>query len=701
MLLNDFKEQIIYDSYKSKIDNYYVFPGITYSLLDENEDIQQFSLDTERELFEFVENKPRIIVTGGHKSGKSVLAKRIFKYLYDCGKVPILIEASQINNKKIEKTINYIFPEQYSLEDFGYERYKQLDRKDRVAIIDEANLMTTETLNALISFLEIDMGQVIIFSEDKLEMNVRKKVVEALVDDDTVTLNIKPFLYDKRKILISNILNQAGKVNEIEKETIKINDLINMQVKYFDLDPEFIISFVKQYEMDINFRYTAGMNVFNVVYESNIKNNIIVNSNEVDPTHVINILRELAYKMHFEKKCSVKMYEISEVIETYKKDYRQKVNVKAFLDAVINAKIILENDNEFRFKDHTIIAYFVAQALNQKNNQGEDIQENIEILLRNLCFNINSDIVLFLALITNNPKFVDIIINGAKEHFDNKEELSFDLENVKYILDTKLPIKNSVPDKQEREQREHEIAKQEESVKLTDLIEIVNEYDYTDKDLQKIENQVMISFKYIEILSKTLPAFCQNMKVTQQDKLVDLIYHCPNKFLYAILYDIGQDFDDFSNSLYNEISTLRKEKNDGEISLDSVRRVLEQVSSAIVIVLYQLVASTCTNEQSIMALNGFDCKQNTNYYLQNLMMSARVDNIVAFSKKAKKLDKMVDSNLAKSIIRYTVRDYFLRNNNIELHGEAQSLMDHLFNDETSKSIKLNMAKKNLKEKDRT
>lgn len=460
-----------------------------------------------------------------------------------------------------------------------------------------------------------------------------------------------------------------------------------MQVKYFNLDPEFIISFVNQYEKDISFKFTAGLNVFNVVYESSIKNQIIANSSEIDPTHVINILRELAYKMHFEKKSSIKLDEISQVSETYKKDYRQKVNIKAFLDASINAKILIVNENEYRFRDHTIIAYFVAQALNQKYNQGDDIRQNIEQLLRNLCFSINSDIVLFLALITDNPRFVNIVIEGAQRHFENQEELSFDKRNVKYILDTNLPVKDSMPNREEMEQRENEIAKQEEKVKLTDLIELVNEYDYTEEDLEKIENQVMISFKYLEILSKTLPAFCQNMKVPQQDRLVELIYRCPNQFLFAILKDINDDFDDFINDLYNEIITLRKEKNIAEISIQSVRKVLEQISSVLVIALYQLVASTCTNEQSILALNEFNIKNNTNYALQNLMMEARTGDVKAFSKKVKALNKQVENNLSRSIIKFTVRDFFLRNSSIEIHGEAQSLMDQFFNNSAQKKLK--------------
>ena len=83
------------------------------------------------------------------------------------------------------------------------------------------------------------------------------------------------------------------------------------------------------------------------------------------------------------------------------------------------------------------------------------------------------------------------------------------------------------------------------------------------------------------------------------------------------------------------------------------------------------------------------------------MMCARIDDIASFSKKVKILDKKLENNLSKSIIRFTVRDYFLRNSSMDLHGEAQSLMDQFFAGSTRKDIQMNMAKKRFSDKDRT
>ena len=536
--------------------------------------------------------------------------------------------------------------------------------------MDEANLLQIKTLKILLEFLERNFGKVIVFTEEKLDLDIKKQVVNIMVESDTLNLTMKPFLYVKRKRLISNVLEANNSQNrDIESETKRINELINSQVKFFQLNPEFIINFVNQYEKDFRFRFSSGMNVFNVVYESSIRNRIIDNSENIDVTLVINVLREVAFYMHFEKKGAISIDEITNVIEQYQKAYRQKVNIRIFLNTAINAKILVDMGNEMRFIDHTLIAYFVAQALNQKHHQEENIQENLEYLLKNLCFSINSDIVLFLALITNNPKFVNVIIEGAKEHFAQQEELSFEAENIKFLLDASVPVKNSLPSGEERRKREEMLAKQEEEVCFSDLIELVNEYDYSEEDLLKIENQVMISFKYLEILSKTLPAFCQNMKVEQQDILVSLIYKCPNQFLFKILNDINEDFESFCTDIYQDISVLRQEKQIVDTNIDSVKHMIKQISAVLVMALYQVVAFTCASEQTIAALNDFDFNKNSNYKLQNLMMISRVVDVGFFSKRAQELNQELDNKIEKSIIKYTVREYLLRNN-VEEIGRA-------------------------------
>lgn len=697
----EFIDEISVDGSKRNIDDYYVFPSFSYGVLDNQDRMEGHDVDVEAEFFKLISEYDKVVITGDHKSGKTTLARNLFRKFLAMGKTALLITASELNRKKIEKTIQYAFCEQYEEENNAYIKFMQMDTEDKVVILDEANLISQKTLDSLLILFKKFFGKIIILGEENNNLDIKKHVVDVMAEKDTLHLIIKPFLYAKRKKLISNILTcSRGSECNVEKETKKLNELINMQVKYFNLNPEFIINFVRQYEKDYGFQFGSGMNVFNMVYESSIRNRIIENAEEIDAIIVSNILRDLAYYMHFQKKKIVSEKEVIQVIEEYAKTYRQKVKISSFLRVAIEAKILDEDDNGICFKDHTIVAYFVAQALNQKYNQGDNIQGECDYLLKNLCFGINSDIILFLAFVTSNPKFVNMIIEGAKKHFEGQEELSFDKGNIKFLLNTTVPTKDTAPDKQEIQRREVELSKrEEEEIRLTDLVELVNEYDYSEEDLEKTENQIMISYKYLDILSKTLPAFCQNLKADKQDKIVLLIYKCTNQFLFSMLKDIEDNFDEICTILCDKISSLRREKNVPEVTKGNVKSMLEQISALFIIAIYQNTAAMCTTEQTIDALNEFDYNGNSNYKLQNLMMLLQYGDVSIFFKRSRELDAEMNRKLEKDIIKIAVREFFLRNS-VELHGMGQSLMDHFFDENTERKLKMEIAKKKIAQKDR-
>jgi len=554
----EFLKSFYLDENKEKIDKYFVFPITEYREIDEKEEIKSININSHEELMHILNLNDRIVFSGERKSGKTILAKSIYLKYCDNNLYPLYFNADDLNLKKIDKIVQYSFEEQYKKGNSGFEKFLQLDHAEKIAIIDEVELLEKVTFEKIIELFEGIFSKIIIFSEERINFDIHKQVVETLVNKKVIEIDIKPFWYTKRKELIEKVLlKDSQPIDDLDSEIRRINDLINSQIKYFNLNPEFIINFVKQYLRDYRFQFMTGTNVFSVVYENTVRNRIIENTKEIDVNIVLNILREIAFYMHFNKKALITVEEINSNIKTYEETYRQKVNVRLFLNSVLKARIFVESGNSYRFKDHTLVAYFVAQAINQKYNQEENIIDDIQYLLNNLCFSINSDIILFMALITNNPKFINIIIEGAQNHFQDMEELDFDKNNIAFLLDYDIPIKNTVPDNTEKKKRESEIAHQEEIAKLSEVVELIDEYDYSEDDLAKMENQIMLSFKYLEILSKTLPAFCHNMKVTQQDELVKLIYTAPNKFLYMMLNDIDKDFDDFVNDLYKEISELR------------------------------------------------------------------------------------------------------------------------------------------------
>ncbi len=681
-------------------ESYYYFPMLEYRYFDDENNPVLHTIQTENELMEFLTDKRKVSISGENKAGKTLLAKRIYQKMIERKIIPILFD-TDIRDIKKERIIESTFNNQYRTENNSYERFLQLPKEKRVAIIDDAELIKAKSYNLLMSHFSETFGSIIIFHKAKLPTDLHRQVLDVI--DDNHRLMISPFLYSSRKGLITKVLSIKGLTpEEVESKSNQINDLINKQIKYFYLNPEFIIDFVNLYEEDSKFKKASGKSAFSMVYENTLKNRIIKNCQSGSPDKVFNILQEIAYHMHFKRKKSITVGELNEHIEKYKRDYRQDISFVSFIETSKKSGIIKEHNNQFSFRDRTHLAYFVARAINQKAMDPSDpeyleAENNFSYLLDTLCFGINSDIVLFLAVVTNNMRFINIVIKKAEDFYFNKEELNFSKNNVPFINKTNLKIENNLPGNEERKKRDENISKSERNIKDLEVIEVVNEYDYSDDDVDLYANQLLVALKYLEIISNTLPAFSLNMKSAQQDRLVELVYKCPNKFLFMVLKNINDNLDEFIEGVYQEIS--QKNKNGKDIDKDSIRAITEQISTILVIAIYQLVTSTNATNDTIQALNAFrEINLNSNYSILNFMFNARLCDIEKLAEDSISLDRKLKLPIERSMILYAVRDYYMRNN-VKQYGAGARVSDYFFGRSKArrKETQLKSIKKRLTE----
>ncbi len=80
----------------------------------------------------------KVMILGADESGKSALAKRLFRGLHERGFVPVLVDGSDLKprtDEKLYQDFYRLFGEQYSPR--FLEKFKQLGRSQRVVIIDD------------------------------------------------------------------------------------------------------------------------------------------------------------------------------------------------------------------------------------------------------------------------------------------------------------------------------------------------------------------------------------------------------------------------------------------------------------------------------------------------------------------------------------------------------------------------------------
>lgn len=675
--------------------DYFVFPSLEAKSI--NDDMKNYSVPTEEKFMELFDLKKKISIEGSTRSGKTILAKYLCRMLSD-NYVPIFLEEESFSPKNNLKVIKYALANQYG-ENADFDEFMQLDTAKKVLIVDGYDKISKEKWKLFVEEFEDNFGHFIIFGGIDWNLNIKEKTLEELSDSKMFYMKICPFYYAKRERLIERICSnfQERKITDIAEKTRKINEDITNQIRYFQLNPDFIHQYVDYY---LSFSYTKTQkesNVFSKVFEANITFRLAKHAGEENVDEIMIALDFVAHYIHFNKKYPLPTEEFESVVETYNSQYDNDIKPKFVYNAAIKANIIRENSEKFgiEFCDENLLAYFTALHLNRIFNERKGAEE-LKYILDNICFQLNGDIILFLSYITSNIHILNPIMDSLIAHMKEWDELSIDSDNVGYLSKISTDIKPDLADSKEKER-----VKEEKSTIEKEIIEKQKQnaesiYSYDESKVNSFGNKITKSISYLELVAKILPSFRHILKGDQKQWVVDILYRYPNKLLYFMLKDIDENYDKIINDILDGAPRTRKGK---LITRDIITNELQNQSVAYILSVYDFVASTSVNGKTIDDLNKFDYCNNTNYMIQNIMMEENAGNFHEMAIKAETLYKNATLGITKQMIMLVVRKYFLCHD-IPLVGEAQHIIDIFFgeNDVQKRVIRTAHAKNKIVKK---
>lgn len=693
----------IKEDQKRKVTNdfteYFVFP--TLSAKNKDKYTEKVEVSNCQEFITELYKKKYINIVGGDNSGKTALLKIIYLNLLDEMLTPLLINIENIGGKYIDKIIKMTFEDQYSDDPLEYERYQQLDKSRKVAIIDDFDMIKMKKVK--FDFIEILKDQfdiIIIGTKDLQEYNIIDNVRKEIdKKNDFFIFKINTFHLKKRHDLIKSICKVSNLMNDEDIENIvtTINGFVRHQFQLFDLDPDFIIQFTQYFLQNSNLQNPKNESIFNKIFETNIYNAIIKNSKKDLVDETIIALEEIAYFIHFNKRDPVSLTELQSVITKYNEDYSLTLGVRELIEVACKSKILKVDDNyliKFCNKNH--LAFFVARCLNRKfNNDGSFL--NIEYLLKNICFGINDNIILFISYLTSNTKIIMLIYEASEALMKEWEDFDIDKGNITFLTKVKGHEKVNAPqngDKEKIEQLEGKIEEDRENREKAQLIECKNLYDYDETEIDKFQYKILRALKYTEMLSKSLPNFSSILRTETKKKLIDGIYNYPNKILLKLL----KSFDDNFEQIVNEIKSFAdsidaRNKNDEIITKSDIETMFHSSAISIILNLYNNFAYLATERKSISMLNNYKLK-NSNHKIFNLMIMDNYTISEEFSRKAEDIyDNTEDKNI-KLLIQYIVRKHLIYTENIK-YSERQHLIDKFLGQKEIKTFLVKTPKENI------
>lgn len=677
-----------------KYMDYFVFPLLESR--DANEDLKNYTAPTVEKFVELLHKKKIISIEGASKTGKTILSKYLCSYLA-MDYVPLLLTDNDFGTADNDKIIRYALENQYG-SDADYDAFLQLDTAKKILIVDRYDKISKERWQDFLEEQKGQFGNLILFGGIDLNVNIKEKAIEELTGDDIFYLKICQYYHSKRKELIEKICIGEQKISNISELVTQINDDIANQLKFFQLTPDFIHQYVTYYLNFPMIETRSDSNIFNKVFEGNITVRINSCINGEDVSEIITALDYVAHKIHFNKRYPLPYYEFEKAVAEYNEDYDNSLNAKRVYEVVTKANIMKTLPDRFAvvFSDENLLAYFVACHLNRKFNEGTGDAE-IAYILKNICFGINGDILLFMCYITSNVKILNRILENITKHMDSWEELDIDKKNIEYLTRPMNPTNINRPDKKDKQKHEEDKTEMEkefvEKRQHDNAIESL--YIYDEEMANSFENKIKTSIKYLELVSKILPSFRHILNGTQKQQITNILYTYPNKLLYFMLKDIDINCDAIISDIMNQFT---KTKNGLLITKDMLVKSLQNHSIAYILAVYELVACTAASGKAMKELNEkFKYNANTNYKIQNIMMEENIGNFTALAEKAEKLYNGTKLGITKQMLSAIMRKYFLTHD-VVLSGKVQHTASIFFRKDEQKELQLIQAKNRFTKK---
>lgn len=643
------------------ISDYYVFPLMEEFLITDRRigrEISEFD-----KFVQEIEDKKKLFILGRNDTGKTVLARQLYKRLAE-RMYTIYLSASDVKGGKYDQIIRNKFEDAYTSNYVEYEKFNQADNKDKAIIIDDVDEIDAVIYPGLIKYLEGEFSIIVQTSKKAIELDIKERIKQFALLEQYTIYRISPFYADKRKELVSNVVKLLINQDDETKDRIValLCDVLSKQRNLFNLDPDFIVQFTKYYCSNIGETIQNDGSIFSKVFEANIVSLLKPNAKHMSVDKILIILDKIAYRMHTEKKYPMHQDDICAVIRQYNEDFDSDVDYVDFLSILLNSRVFTKDGASYTFAERNYLAYFVAREIKRRCLEEQDYSE-FNRVLDFACFNINADILLFVTYITDNLNIIKMIMDKAEMYSEQWEEFHMAPIKIPYLSDTdQLKVKEV--EEGDRQKAEYETIEQEkQQEKIKEVVPPTPVYNYDEDNLTLMEEMIRTMSLSI-ILSRTLPSFEHMMKKADKEKCVQLIYSLPLK-----IFNIwAMQVEETKLDLIDEIKEFheweyRKEKPPLEDS--DVLNYLRWESVSLLMELMNVSMGNATKDNTYRYIDGFDYKSKVIYEIEHLMSLDKRDAVSEFTKEAEELFDRQKQSLPKLMIQRAAKHFIVTSKKIQ------------------------------------
>ena len=663
MPLPSYIKTIKEDTYNFSEDfsNYFVFPKLVSENQSEYSDKKTVkNMDVFKEV---LYEKKYLVVSGPTNSGKTTLLKYVYCSIMS-EMNPLFVSANNMQRIRTNNFIRHLFEEQYGDERALFEKYQQLDSNKKILIVDGWDLLKIKKNQKEIMQKIMESFGYIIISVTNSTADLVETIKGDLSDESQFfDLNIKPFFKEKRNELVRNICMQKNGYEQEEINNVNkiIDSLVQNNSSLFSLNPAFIVMYTKFFLQNPYQDYSRGEAVFSKVFENELNHSIIkfVKSRDVD--EIFTVFEEIAGYMYKNKKDELPIEEVRSVIDIYNSDYGEKISLKEIVEIGLKSRVIKQTDElSIYFLNKNYLSYFIAKYL-IRVSLGEPADETgIEYALKNICFGINADIVMFISYLLDNTRIISQIRTYAGQLLEPLDALDLSKKNISLLHNMQLDQINP-PTEKEKKAYVNEREEIEECSYSEEVIEARGLFDYDDNEIDSYKNRIACAIKYTEIICKALPTFHSRLRLQQKKNLIDYIFLYPRKIVYAIIRPFDINKKEICESIvdFAEQNNISK-RNGRKYTNEDILIMLNDNVRAIMLSMFDHFSELATSSKSFELLMGKSVND-ISEQLERLLMIESIGNTDLLIKDAEKLLKKYQGTEYSIMILLIMRKHVLTN----------------------------------------
>ncbi|GGI12569.1 metallophosphoesterase [Gottfriedia solisilvae] len=560
------------------LQDIYVFPNVEEIIYQEESEVLMGHKDVPELLKS--EREAHLLFTGDKDSGKTTLAKMLFRHFRNECCYPLYIDGETITPSLsrntallISKNIQNVYAEEQ------LEIYLQLSRNDRILIVDDWHRTKLNSQNKTRFLSEVSkyFKQVIFFSE--INDNVTN-TIELTSKDDQYNFRhftINEFGHVKRDEFIEKwvSLGQTETIesNELIKEIDRLKRLIQPVImqSFVPKFPLYLLIILKTIESGTphNLEKSSNGYYFEILIKDSLAS-IEIENNETDK--IYQYLTELAYEMLQKSKNSLTTQEWRDFHNSHLNYYDMNEDQLVFREIqskLEKEKVIRNKHSSYEFYYPYVFYFFIAQYFARNINRVK-VREEISELCKKLHVTENANIIMFLTHLSKDEFIKDEVLSAAKQIFIKSAPLKIegDVSIINELCDDLSPI--VLQDVNVREHRK-KINQQldeldrnkEKQFSLDSALEQIAATDFTDDeeldDISEVMEQIDMmnkGFKMLEIIGQILRNYYGSMSGIDKQNLCEEHYLLGLRISYSFIEDLSNQ----NENLVHYISSIIIEK---------------------------------------------------------------------------------------------------------------------------------------------